>query len=285
MVDPAAETDEAEASRGSKPGRSRVTAENRYPVYDLDESAEVANAVKNRGGNLCSPDQLGGYLNYKSTAGGAFAQRVAAAKAFGFIETNQGKYRVTARGEKVLAPIYQFDRERAYRDAFLSVPLYRRVYEAHKGKSLPQGLGMQNYLLQTFDIPLRVVGTAVRVLMASAKQAGFFNATNGQQTHLIEPNFSDGPGDEKPPLIPNDRTGGGGGSRTDGEPAGHGQPGSKSDTPSPGSRGTLLDGLWELLPTANTWTEDLMQDWVKMLQMALRVRYRLPTPTRSGPSP
>lgn len=263
----------------AKPKQTRVSAENRYVVYDIEESLVVADTVKNRGGNLCSPEQLGGFLDYKSTAGGAFAQRVAAAKAFGFIETNQGKYRITPRGEAAISPVYPGDRERALRDGFLSVPVFRRVYEAHKGRSLPQGLGMQNYMRQTFGIPPgKVLASAVRTLMASAQQAGFFAATNGQQTHLIEPSIGEGVGlatDPEPAHSPPNETGGGSGGRGDG-----GGPRTGAGAHGPLSRGTLLDGVWEMLPDAETWTEDLMIDWREMLEMAIRVRYKLPKPNR-----
>jgi hypothetical protein len=273
-----ANTAAAPETPAAKPKQTRVSAENRYVLYDIEESLVVADTVKNRGGNLCSPEQLGGFLDYKSTAGGAFAQRVAAAKAFGFIETNQGKYRITPRGEIALSPVYPGDRERALRDAFLSVPVFRRVYEAHKGRSLPQGLGMQNYMRQTFGIPPgKVLASAVRTLMACAQQAGFFAATSGQQTHLIEPTIGDvnAPRDPEPvQSLPNESGGGSGGSGHGGGRTGMGAHG-------PVSRGTLLDGVWELLPDADTWTEDLMVDWRDMLEMAIRVRYKLPKPSRT----
>lgn len=283
MTDPAVEIEKPAASPAAKKAPTRVTAENRYPVYDLTESLAVADAVKNRGGNLCSPDQLGGFLDYKSTAGGAFAQRVAAAKAFGFIETNQGKYRVTARGEKALAPVYPMDREQAFRDAFLAVPLYLRVFESHRGRSLPQGLGLQNYLKQTFGIPPRVVPTAVKVLMNSAQQAGFFNATSGQQTHLIDPIVGEVTGINQNPPPPPLTGGSGGGTAGDGGGGTGSGGGLQVGLP---SHGKLLDGLWEELPEEQKWSPPELAEWLEMFQRALRIHYRLPkeqTGSDAGP--
>src|SRR5262249_39568891 len=68
------------------------------------------------------------------------------------------------------------------------VPLYRRIYEMHKGQRLPEALGMQNLLHRTFQIPAgEACGVALRVLMESADQAGVFSATKGLRTNLIMP--------------------------------------------------------------------------------------------------
>jgi hypothetical protein len=34
--------------------------------------------------------------------------------------------------------------------------------------------------------------------------------------------------------------------------------------------------MWEMLPSGQSWTEAELQTWLKMLTMALRVRYRVP---------
>lgn len=176
------------ATRQEKRRQTRVSAENRYPVYDLADSVLAAKAVKERGGNACSPEQLGAFLNYKNTRGGGFVARVAAAKAFGLIQTVHGRYAITAEGETVLFPVREEARQKALRDAFLRVPLYRQVFERHKGVKLPEEFGMRNFLQTQFGIPPGDrVARAYKILMDSAEQAGFFVANQGSRTHLVDP--------------------------------------------------------------------------------------------------
>lgn len=236
--------------------RSRVSAENRCPAFDIEQSLKVAEVIKHQGGNNCTPDQLGGFLDYKNTAGGGFAQRVSAAKQFGFIETVQNRYKITARAEQAMSPVYTGDRERSFRDAFLAVPAYKRIYEVHRGQSLPQGLGMQNYFVQNFGIAAGDrAGIAVRVMLQSADQAGFFRAKGGVRTHLIEPVIAEGD-------VPVDQGGGGGG--TGGSGSGNGNAGGTTGKGHATGGGLkvpvnvhpALTGLLTLLPeaTGKPWT-------------------------------
>jgi hypothetical protein len=264
-------SDTAEATNQTKKKRApatRVTAENRYPFFNLAKSVELAAAVQGPGGNVCTPEQLGGYLQYKNTNGGGFVARVAAAKTFGLIETNQNKYRITNRAQRILFPVRDSEKRQALVEAFLSVPTYRRIYDAHKGTTLPPEFGLQNYMRTEFGVPAARAQQAVSVLLASAETAGFFETT-GQRTQLIEPRIEGGapPADQRPltgdDAIQQRRVGGGGHSGGNGGSGGT-------------SRGKLVDGVIEMLPDADQWEEPLFKDWLELLEMTIRVRYKLP---------
>jgi hypothetical protein len=257
---------------GTKPKAVRISGDNRYPKYDLNSCLALAEKVKNGGGNDCTVEQLGALLGYKNTNGGGFATRVANAKMFGLIETVQGRYRTTPRAETILYPATPNERQQALVDAFLSVPVYKRIYETHKGQRLPEALGMQNLLHRDYQIPAgEPVILALRVLMDSAEQTGFFTATQGKRTNLVIPIMGASGGttlaDTPPPDSNGRHNGGGGGGGNGGNASG---------------RGKLVDGVLDLLPEGDAWSEALMQDWLTMLTMALRVRYQVPSPTREG---
>jgi hypothetical protein len=209
---------ESEPSTPSTPAAkakaTRVSGDSRYPKYDLDSCIVMADKIKNGGGNDCTVEQLGGLLGYTNTSGGGFATRVANAKMFGLIETVGGRYRITQRAETILYPATPEEGRRARAEAFLSVPLYSRIYEMHKGQRLPEALGLQNLLHRSFQIPAgEAVATAQKVMLDSADQAGFFTATKGQRTNLIMPIGGAGPA-PKPPeeeRTENRNLGGGGG--------------------------------------------------------------------------
>jgi hypothetical protein len=171
-----------------RPVRARPTAEQRYPKYDLMTCIDLADKVKNKGGNDCSVEQLGAFLGYTNTTGGGFATKVANARAFGLIETVQGRYRITPRAETLLYPASEAERQQALTEAFLDVPMYGRVYEMHRGQRLPEALGLKNLLHREFQIPVGdQVTLALRVMMDSAEQAGMFQATQGQRTKMVLP--------------------------------------------------------------------------------------------------
>lgn len=166
----------------------RVSAENRYPNFDLENCLAFAGAVKEQGGNACTPEQIGGLLGYKNVRAGGFIARVAATKQFGFIASVDGRYRATNVAESILYPVTPEQKRQALRDAFLNVPLYKTVYEEFKGIRLPEALGLDNLLRTKFGIPGGDrTSLARRVLLDSADQAGFFSATQGQRTNLIDP--------------------------------------------------------------------------------------------------
>jgi hypothetical protein len=257
----------AGASVGAKQPKGRIAAENRYPVYDLNSALILARAVKEKGGNACTPDQLGGHLGYKNTAGGGFVGRVAAARAFGLIRTVQGHYETTPRAEAILYPVTDQARDQALRDAFLDIPLYRQIYERHRGNQLPQEFGMRNLLQTQYGVPPGDrVALAYRVMMDSADTAGFFRAHNGARTHLVDPvqgtpayaaPLPQGTGQPKP-------NGGGGGGRGGGTGGREGRPLPK-----------VIEGALELLPGGDAWDEQAMDDWFEFFKSALRLAYKV----------
>jgi hypothetical protein len=169
------------APRG--PGPKSAT---QYPYFDLDDSIAVAKAVHERGGGTCARDLAAAALGYSTTKSGAFMSRIYAAKQFGLIDIAGDILGITERGTNILHPVMDSDAVVAKRDAFLAVPLFQRIYEKFKGASLPPELGLQNLLKTEYKIVPDRIKPAVRVLLDSAEQAGFF-AVAGNRTRLIAP--------------------------------------------------------------------------------------------------
>jgi hypothetical protein len=257
-------SNEAQAAPASqtKPKVARVSADNRYPVYDLNSSLELAKAVKEKGGNASTPEQLGGHLGYKNTKGGGFVSRVASARAFGLIRTVQGHYEITPRAESILYRVTEEAKGQALRDAWFSIPLYKQIYERHKGTQLPEEFGMRNLLHTQYQVPSGDrVALAYRVMMDSAETAGFFRA-HGNRTHLVDP-VQGTPGFiPTPPPPPTDtpfpKPGGGG----------NGGGGSRRFP-------KLIEGALEELPEEGPWAEADMEDWFEFFKSAVKRAYRV----------
>jgi hypothetical protein len=73
-------------------------------------------------------------LDYKSKIGGAFYRRLNSLTLFGLLE-GRAKYRVTELGENISYPIDEANKNELTSKAFLSVPLWNKIYSKH-GKQL-----------------------------------------------------------------------------------------------------------------------------------------------------
>jgi hypothetical protein len=114
-------------------------------------------------------DQLAGYLKQPITSG-TFRLRVSNAATFGLTENERGEVRLTELGRRIADAA----QEAAARvDAFMSVPLYDRIYENYKGFTLP-GPGALEKFMRDVGVSSKQTGKARHAFTRSAKQAGFF---------------------------------------------------------------------------------------------------------------
>ncbi len=107
--------------------RSRELSTIGFPYGDLEDAITVAAALLSAGGVPCEPDQLASVMK-QAPSSGSFRQKIATARMFGLIETVQNKYQLTPLG----FAITDAGRQRnvgTRADAFLAVPLYRKVYD------------------------------------------------------------------------------------------------------------------------------------------------------------
>ncbi len=232
----------------------------RYPRYDLDSSIQAARTLYEKGGGAANADAFAEYLGYKSANNGAFLSRVGAARLYGLLEGPSSETKPSARAMEILKPDYDYVASRARLEAFREVPLFGAFLTEYEGKPLPPKEGMLNVLETRYAVPKEAAPAVLSCLLNSAEQAGLF-AVTGDRTKMIRPPLGGGPL-PKPPV---DHGAGGSGGGGGGSGGGLG-------------RGKLLDGVIEALPASEKWTEELFQDWLDMLVMAVRVRYQLPKP-------
>jgi hypothetical protein len=182
--------------------KKRTQSEVRFPYYNLDSSVEVAEVMHREAGGSCDRSQLASYLKYKSTTNGSFLTRITSAKLFAFVTEAANQLTLTDLGRRVAAPIEANDAARAKAEAFLNVELFRKIFDAYDGQTLPPELGLRNALLTKYGVVEARVGPAIKVMIDSADQAGYFR--NGDRTRLVRPIFA-GSGvitEKRPPLPP-----------------------------------------------------------------------------------
>lgn len=157
-----------------------------YPYNDLNDSIEVARAIQERAGGVCGNEHLAEFLGYSSPRSGTYFSRVQAAKMFGLIHAQGNNLSPTERAHAILSPVMPDDEARARFEAFVSVPLFKAVFEQFRGMNLPPDVGIKNLLKTKFGIVEDRINPAFRILMDSAEQAGLFKTTGGR-SKMIAP--------------------------------------------------------------------------------------------------
>jgi hypothetical protein len=157
-----------------------------FPYYDLDSSIEVAKVIHEKGGGSCDRAALATWLDYKGIYNGAFVTRVTSAKLFGVIEQVGNQLKITARGRAIVAQVTKATADRARREAFLAVPLFKKTFERFNGQTLPPDVGLKNLFASEFGVVSVRVGPTVRIMLDSAEQAGFFKVA-GNRTRMVMP--------------------------------------------------------------------------------------------------
>lgn len=152
----------------SESKRDRSTIE--FPYLDLDDAVEIAKGVHTVGGTSCQVEQLAAQLG-QAANGGGFRSRIIAAKVYGVVTSERGTVTLTELGMKIC----DAQQEKSARvDAFLTVPLYRAVYEKFKGSQLPPVSGLEAEMVAMGVAP-KQKEKARQVFQRSAKEAGFFD--------------------------------------------------------------------------------------------------------------
>ena len=177
--------------RESKPGPQKgmpraQQSDTQFPYHNLARSVEVARAISDQGGGVCTRHQLAPMLGYTGVKNGTFLTRISAAKMFGLVEQDGTDLRVTPRGRAIVAPVDESAVANAKLEAFFSVELFRRVYEEYKGTSLPSGAGLQNLFGADYGVVKSRRVPTVGILMASAEEAGLFESRAGR-SQMVKP--------------------------------------------------------------------------------------------------
>lgn len=226
-------------------------------MYDLDSSVEVARTLHAHGGTA-STHELASYLGYKSANNGAFLNRVAAARLFDLIEGSGKAIGLTPKAYDILQPDYPETADTARLNAFLGVPLFQSFLDKYEGRPLPPLNGIQNALTQ-FGVPAKNVKHVAGRLLDSAEQAGLFRASP-DRSKMIRPSITG-------PVQPSRASTAGG----DG-----GQSVAPFSVPTANRYPKLIEGALEQLPDSGTWNESDLEQWLKLMEISLRMVYRIP---------
>lgn len=166
-----------------------------FPYLPLEAAEEVANAIwSHSASSPCAVDELAAALGM--TVSGAFRMKTAAARIFGVVDKDgRSAFKLSPLGLRLVSP----GSEAAARvEAFLSVPLYNKVYETYRGRLLPPAKALEREM-QTFGVSSKQTDRARQAFDRSARLAGFFHAGDDR---LVRPKTGDAPSLDAAPAPP-----------------------------------------------------------------------------------
>lgn len=239
---------EATETEGGR-GRSTIA----FPYLPLDDSVEVAKAVHTVGGQTCQWDQLAAQLQNSATSGG-FRMRMQTAKMYGFLTYDRGTVTLLPLGTRICDP----EQEKAARaESFLTVPLYKAIYEQFKNGTLPPTSGLETAMVGLGVAP-KQKEKARQVFQRSATQACFF-AFGTNKLVMPSTKASSAPvvtieeEQEEPEL----------------------EKKKKKEEPEREHRHPLIEGLLKELPEPQSeWTTEDRKKWLEMASTIFNVIYK-----------
>jgi hypothetical protein len=150
-------------------GNEREQSQIAFPYQGLNDSIEIVTAVHQLHGRSASYEQVAAHLS-TTLKSSSFRTKIAAAKVFNLISTGSGMVMLTNLGSRICDP----QQEQAARaEAFLAVPLYKKVYEQFKSTTLPPATGLEA-AFGTLGVAQKQRERARQIFYRSAQEAGFF---------------------------------------------------------------------------------------------------------------
>lgn len=145
-----------------------------FPYMDLEAAVTVANGIHARvGGGTCQHDELAVQLGLSPSSSG-YRTRISTARLFGLMTSARGSdgVRLTDLGARVVDPSQA--REARAR-AFLTIPLFKKVYDDYRGRVLPPAAALQREMVN-WGVAQKQAERARQIMERSADTAGFFES-------------------------------------------------------------------------------------------------------------
>lgn len=246
-VDSDSAKDQADGGKGgSDQKRERSTIA--FPYNNIEDAIAVARAIHGNAGTSCDMTQLAAYMGQTVTSG-AFRLTVSSARVFGLIETGKGNVALTSLGQQVVDPAQE---RKARAEAFLTVPLYKAVFEKYRTATLPPAKALERVMVDLGVAP-KQADRARQVFERSAEKAAFFEQGNNR---LVMPAVRDLPEPNPPDEERNGRQ-----SRSSGS----------------GPQHPFIEGLLQKLPEADTeWSVTARVKWLQAAVRIFDLMYPLP---------
>jgi hypothetical protein len=181
MVGDAAEPGDKKAGAGAEnpaaPKGKRIVSTIEFPYNDLETALVVARAVHDLiGAGSCDLPNLAVRLDHALDSG-TFRLKVSAARMFALLTADRSSVTLTDLGRR-LADGQLRDKKTELAEAFLSVELYRALYQRYEGYALPPAAALEREMV-SLGVSEKQKDKARYAFDRSTKTAGFL-APNGR---------------------------------------------------------------------------------------------------------
>ena len=151
--------------------RQRSTID--FPYLDLEDSIAIARGIHEVGGSSCLIETLAGHLK-QAPNGGGFRLRLICARHYGLVRYDKGEVSLNELGNRICDPVQE---KGAKIEAFLSVPLYKALYDRFRNTVIPPPSGVESTMV-SLGVATKQKEKARQTFLRSARQAGFFDYGN-----------------------------------------------------------------------------------------------------------
>src|SRR5438128_8216900 len=164
--------------------RTRLPKGSVTPAFNLEEASDIIIRIYELAGSDASYDVVG-RITSNSPGSSVFARKLITLKNYGLIVDENRTVKLTDTGRQIATPRSSTERALALKQAFLSVPLYARVYDKFKGRLLPP----DEFLINTFIeyVPTKELATTwMDGFKKSAKKAGLLETRPDGKITVLE---------------------------------------------------------------------------------------------------
>jgi hypothetical protein len=149
-----------------KAGMAATASPWTFPKNSLEDAIKVAQGIEEKhAGRPVSSEVLCQLVGYSNVKDWRFLDLLRSANQYGLVEGSGTKVTVsiTAIGSDVVAPSSPRQRQSALLKAFLSVELFKQVYDFYQGKKIPENEFFANTIVRNFGVPKERVETFIDV--------------------------------------------------------------------------------------------------------------------------
>ena len=145
-------------------------------MHPLKEALRVARVILEEGSGELDKDSIALGLKLSPKAS-TFMTRVASAKHFGLLKKERKVYKTTKLAKKILRPIEEGEEEQGLREAFLTFPAFRELFEKYSGSKIPKRPIFENISQRQFGVSDVSKGLFYGVFVESGKFSNMISET------------------------------------------------------------------------------------------------------------
>lgn len=161
--------------------RKRTRMVRPYPIHTLEDALDIALTIQEANAGLPFDRKLLANALGTTPASSGYTMRLNSSAKYGLTQGGYSDERIslTPRGEAIVAPKGDTERQRSMVEAALQPDLFRRFYEMLDGKQLPEDTYARNVLQRDLGIHPELTGESLEIIKANGLHVGILTQSNG----------------------------------------------------------------------------------------------------------